>query len=234
MLKDLKHSLRMFAQSPAFTLAAVSALTLGIGVNTAIFSVVNTVLLRSIPFPNPDRLVLFMNTSPQGSGPAASPAKFQHWRRQDSVVEDVAAFRFGVVNFTGGTFPEQLRSAQVSADFFKLFGGQTVLGRTFSEEEDLPKAPRVVVLSHMTWERRFDKDPQILGRTISLSGDPHVVIGVVGPDFNVDEFGDRPGSVRRIPDRAQYGRTGSLLPLRGTPETGDHVGTGAGAAETLG
>ncbi len=192
MLKDLKHSLRMFAQSPAFTLAAVSALTLGIGVNTAIFSVVNTVLLRSIPFPNPDRLVLFMNTSPQGSGPAASPAKFQHWRRQDSVVEDVAAFRFGVVNFTGGTFPEQLRSAQVSADFFKLFGGQTVLGRTFSEEEDLPKAPRVVVLSHMTWERRFDKDPQILGRTISLSGDPHVVIGVVGPDFNVDEFGDAP------------------------------------------
>ena len=192
MLKDLKHSLRMFAQSPAFTLAAVSALTLGIGVNTAIFSVVNTVLLRSIPFPNPDRLVLFMNTSPQGSGPSASPAKFQHWRRQDSVVEDVAAFRFGVVNFTGGTFPEQLRSAQVSADFFKLFGGQTVLGRTFSEEEDLPKAPRVVVLSHMTWERRFDKDPQILGRTISLSGDPHVVIGVVGPDFNVDEFGDAP------------------------------------------
>jgi predicted permease len=190
MLRDLKHSLRMFAQSPAFTLAAVSALTLGIGVNTAIFSVVNAVLLKPIPFAEPDRLVFFMNTSPEGSGPAASPAKFRHWQNQRDVVEDVAAFRYGIVNFTGGTFPEQLRSAQVSADFFKLFGGQTVLGRTFSEEEDLPEGPRVVILSDRTWEQRFQRDPLILGKAISLSGDPHVVIGVMGANFDVTEFGD--------------------------------------------
>lgn len=90
--KDLKHSLRMFAQSPGFTFAAVAALALGIGTNTAIFSVVNTVLLKPMPFADPDRIVMFMNTSPQGSGPAASPAKFQHWRAQTSVVEDVSAF----------------------------------------------------------------------------------------------------------------------------------------------
>src|SRR5499426_164935 len=97
-VRDLKQSLRMFRQSPAFTGAAVAALTLGIGANTAIFSVVNAVLLRPVPFPDPDRLVLFLNTSPQGSGPGASPTKFQHWREQTSVVQDVAAFRTGVVN----------------------------------------------------------------------------------------------------------------------------------------
>src|SRR5690349_604825 len=119
-VKDLKQSVRMFRQSPAFTLAAVAALTLGIGANTAIFSVVNAVLLRPVPFPDADRLVVFLNTSPQGSGPGASPAKFQHWRALDTVVQDVSVFRTGVLNYTGGTFPEQLRSGQVSVDFFKL------------------------------------------------------------------------------------------------------------------
>src|SRR5436189_6136046 len=112
----------MFRGSPAFTLAAVAALTLGIGANTAIFSVVNAVLLKPVPFPDPDRLVMFMNTSPQGSGPAASPAKFQHYREQSSVLQDVSAFRTGVVNYTGGETPEQLRSGQVSPDYFRLFG----------------------------------------------------------------------------------------------------------------
>ena len=95
-VKDLKQSLRMFRQSPAFTGAAVAALTLGIGANTDIFSVVNAVLLRPVPFPDPDRLVLFLNTSPQGPGPGASPAKFQHWRALDSVVQDVSVFRTGI------------------------------------------------------------------------------------------------------------------------------------------
>src|SRR5690242_5967739 len=119
-LKDLKHSIRMFRQSSAFTIAAVAALALGIGLNTAIFSVVNTVLFKPVPFPDADRLVFFMNTSPQGGGPGASPAKFQHWRQQTSVVEDVSAFGSGVVNLTGGSFPEQLQAARVSSDYFRL------------------------------------------------------------------------------------------------------------------
>src|ERR1035438_1321464 len=117
LLQDLKHSLRIFRQSPGFTVAAIAALTLGIGTNTAIFSVVNSVLLKPAPFPDPDRMVFFMNTSPQGSDQGASPTKFQHWREQTSVVQDVSAFRNGVVNLTGGGFPEQLKSAQVSADY---------------------------------------------------------------------------------------------------------------------
>lgn len=119
-LKDLKQSVRMFAQSPAFTLAAVATLALGIGANTAIFSVVNAVLLRPVAIPDPDRLVIFVTTSPNGSGRATSPAKLQHYREQTSLFQDVSAFGNGIVNDTGGSFPEQLTSGQVSADFFRL------------------------------------------------------------------------------------------------------------------
>ncbi len=192
LLQDLKHSLRTFRHSPGFTAAAVAALALGIGTNTAIFSVVDSVLLKPAPFPEPDRIVLFESTSPGGTGVAASPAKFQHWREQTSVVQDVAAFRTGVVNLTGGATPEQLQSAQVSADYFKLFGAQIFRGRTFSAEEDLPHGPKVVVLSHGFWTRRFAADPNIVGKTILLGGEPNVVIGILAPSFDFGDFGPAP------------------------------------------
>ena len=192
LIKDFKHSLRMFAVSPAFTLAAIAALTLGIGVNTAIFSVVNAVLLRPVLFPDPDRLIVFMNTSAEGpGGPAASPAKFQHYREQTSVVQDVSVYRTGVVNYTGGGFPEQLRSGQVSADFFRLFGAAVVRGRTFTPEEDLPGGERVVVLGHRLWTTQFNSDPDVVGKTISLSGEPYTIVGVLA-DFDFEEFGRTP------------------------------------------
>ncbi len=189
--KDLKHSLRAFAQSPAFTLAAIAALALGIAANTAIFSVVNAVMLRPVSFPDADRIVVFMNTSPQGSGGGASPAKYMFWRSLTDVVQDVAAYRNGVVNYTGGTFPEQLRSGQVSAEFFKLFGAQTTLGRTFSGDEDLPNGARVAVLSNGTWITRFNSDPHVIGKAISLSGEPYTIVGVLG-DFDFEDFGPAP------------------------------------------
>ena len=191
LAKDLKGSLRMFAQSPAFTVAAVAALTLGIGANTAIFSVVNAVLLKPVPFPDADRLVMFMNTSPQGSGPAASPAKFQHYRQQDSVVQDVSAFRTGIVNYTGGTFPEQLRSAQISAEFFRLFGAPVIRGRSFTAEEDRPGGGDVVILSARFWESRFNRAEDLIGRSISLGGEPHTVVGILG-EFNFDDISQTP------------------------------------------
>ena len=190
-LKDLKHSIRMFAKSPAFTFAAVAALTLGIGVNTAIFSVVDAVLLRPVSFPDPNRLIVFMNTTPQGPFPAASPAKFQHYREQSDVVQDVAAYRTGVVNYTGGNFPEQLRSGQVTSDFFKLFGAQTVVGRTFTADEDRPEAPKVAVLSARLWASRFNNAPDIAGKSISLSGEPYTIVGVLG-EFHFEDFGPPP------------------------------------------
>src|SRR5688572_12364606 len=119
-LRDLKHSFRMFRQSPAFTVAAVAALTLGIGANTAIFSVVNAVLLKPIAVPDADRVVVFMNVSPRGSGAGASPAKFAHYRGQADVVEHVSAVTGGALNYTGSGFPEQVESGRISADFFTL------------------------------------------------------------------------------------------------------------------
>ena len=191
-IQDLSYSLRTLRQHPAFTFAAVAALALGIGATTAVFSVVNAILLRPFPYPDPDRIVMFMNTSPNGSGPGASPAKYAHWRRQTSVVQDVAAIRNVIVNYTGGDVPEQVNSGNVSAPYFRLLGAKTVLGRTFSEEEDRPNGQRVAVLSYGWWTRRFASDPAIIGKTISLSGDPYVVIGVVGPGFDPSEFQESP------------------------------------------
>jgi putative ABC transport system permease protein len=190
-LKDLKHSIRAFAKSPAFTVAAVAALTVGIAANTAIFSVVNAVMLKPISFPDPDRVVAFMNVSPQGSGSAGSPARFMHWRAQTAVVQDVAAFNTGLVNFTGGTFPEQLRAGRISADFFKLAGAPFLLGRGFTADEDLPNGPRAVVLSEAMWATRFNHDPNVLGQALSLSGEPHTIVGVLGK-FEFEEFGPVP------------------------------------------
>ena len=190
-IRDLRQSLRMFAQSPAFTLTAVAALTLGIGANTAIFSVVNAVLLKPVAVPDPDRVVVFMNVSPRGVGAAASPAKLMHYRQQDQVVQDVAAFNTGVMNFTGASFPEQLRSGRVSADFFKLTSAPVILGRTFLQEEDRPNGPRVTVISRRLWETRFNSDPNIAGKSISLGGEPYTIVGVLG-DFDFREFGPTP------------------------------------------
>jgi putative ABC transport system permease protein len=108
------------------------------------------------------------------------------------VVQDVAAFRTGVLNLTGSVFPEQLHSAQVSADYFRLFGAPVLRGRTFTQQEDLPHGAKVAILSENCWQKRFDSDPQILGKTISLGGDPYVVIGIIGDGFDFQEFGPTP------------------------------------------
>jgi putative ABC transport system permease protein len=181
LLQDLRHSLRTLRRSPGFTIAVVAALALGIGANTAIFSVVNTVLLKPLPYPDPDRLMMFLNTSPQGSGPGASPTKFNVWRRQTGAFQDVSAYRFTVVNLTGGSDAEQIAAGQVSADFFRLFGAPVIAGRTFSADEDRPNGGHVVVLSEGFWKRRFGGDAGAVGRTLSIDGDPYVVIGILGP-----------------------------------------------------
>jgi putative ABC transport system permease protein len=192
LIQDLKYSLRMLRQQRAFTVAAVAALALGIGATTAVFSVVNAILLRPFPYPDPDRIVMFMNVTPNGSGPGASPVKFEHWQRQTEVVQDAAAFRNVIVNYTGTELPEQVNSGNVTEAFFRLWGAPTLLGRTFSREETLPNGPRVAVLSYGWWTRRFGADPAIVGKTIILSGDPYVVIGVINRGFDPAEFLDPP------------------------------------------
>jgi hypothetical protein len=190
--RDARHSIRMFWKSPGFTIAAVAALALGIGANTAIFSIVNAVLLKPLPFPQSDRLIVFQQTSPQGAFSAGSPAKFQFWREQTSVVKDVAAYRSNVVNLTGGGLPEQLRAEQVSSSYFTLFGAPIMRGRAFTADEDRPGGEKAALLSYAFWMRRFGGDEKVLGRTLSLSGDPYTIVGIVGPEFDVEEFGAPP------------------------------------------
>jgi predicted permease len=192
LFADFGHSLRILRRTPGFTVTALAALALGIGANSAIFSVVNAVLLKPVPFPEPDRLVMFVNTGPQGEFPGASPAKFVHWRNQSTIVQDVSAFRFSVVNETSGAEPEQLRASQVSADYFRLFGVQMVRGRGFTDEEDRPGGARVAVISYGLWQRRFGGDANVLDKTLTLGGEPYPIIGVIGRSFDIREFGPAP------------------------------------------
>src|SRR4030095_9616863 len=181
VVQDVRHALRLLRNSPGFTIAAVAALALGIGANTAIFSVLNAVVLKPLPYPDPERLVMFLNVSPQGSGGASSPTKFNVWRRQTAAFQDVSAYRFSVVNITGDADPEQVSAGYVSADFFRLFGAAPILGRTFSAEEDRPAGGFTVVLGNGFWRRRFGGDPNAVGKSILFNGQPHEILGVLGP-----------------------------------------------------
>jgi predicted permease len=191
IFQDLKHSLRMFRQNPAFTFAAVAALALGIGANTAIFSVVNTVLLSPLDVYEPDRLITFRTNTPTSQNALSSPAKFAYWKGMTDVIELISASRTGVMNYTGGDEPEQVTFSRVSKDYFQLYGAQVMLGRTFTADEDAPKGPLSVVVSYSFWERRFNSDPDILGRTLLLGGVPHVAVGVMDPGFDISSFGPR-------------------------------------------
>src|ERR1700730_16193185 len=168
-LKDLKDSARLFLQTPGFTLAAIAALALGIATNTAIFSVVNTVLLKPSAYHDPERIVMFQNIFRSGlrSGSAA-PVEFNWWRQHTDAFQDISAYEFNVANVTGESFPEQIPTLRISADFFRLFGARALQGRTFTAEDDLPNAPKTVVLAYSFWQRHFGGDPQVLGRRMSL------------------------------------------------------------------
>ena len=186
-LKDVKHSARMFLQTPGFTIAAIAALALGIGTNTAIFSVVNTVLLKPFAYPDPERIVMFQNTFKQGgrSG-SASPNEYNFWRQQTEAFQNVSAYAFNVANLTGEAFPEQIQATRASAEFFRLCGADVLRGRTYTPEEDLPKANKTVVLAYGFWQRHFGGDPQVIGRRITLSGERYEIIGVVGPNLKIE------------------------------------------------
>src|SRR5579871_1049054 len=192
LMKDLKHAIRMLRQSPGFTATAIAALALGIGANTAIFSVVNTVLLKPLAFPEPDRIVVLMNSAPQGGFPGASVPKYNAWRKQTQVLEDVAAYDTGGpgLNLTGGDRPEQLKGIHVSYEFFHLFGAQAAVGRTFTAEEDRPRGGNVIVLSNGIWQRRFGSDASIIGKSLTLGGESFTVIGILAPGFTFDPAPD--------------------------------------------
>ena len=192
LLVDIRHALRMFFRNPGFTLAVVAALALGIGADTAIFSVVNAVLLKPLTYPQPDRIIQFLLTyRGDRGGPGASVTKFHVWQEQTNVFQDVAAYDFSSkgLNLTGG-IPEQITGVHVTEAYFRLFGARMRIGRTFTPQEDLPHGGNVAVLSYGFWMRKYGGDPHMVGKTISLSGEPYTVLGVTDRDFITDPVAD--------------------------------------------
>jgi len=185
-LRDLRYSLRTFGKSPGFTVTAVAALALGIGTNTAIFSVINTVLLRPVAAPDPARIVVFGTTRPDGPPVGGSPTRFNVWRQMTNLFQDVCAYRYGTMNLTGVDSPEQVQMGQVSEAYFRLFGISAARGRTFTADEDRPNAGHFVVVSNEFWKRALGGNPQTIGKTISLSGSPYVVIGILGAGLETE------------------------------------------------
>jgi putative ABC transport system permease protein len=205
LLQDLRYAFRVLRKNPGFAAVAVLTLALGIGANTAIFTVVNAVLLRPLPYPDPGRIVqlVFRNQGQMVEG--TSIPMFVAWREQAHVLEDFALYdlqgfmsggeteyflKAPGVNLTEGDRPERLAAIHVSADYFRLFGASVEIGRTFTAREDIPGGPRLVVISDGFWRRRFGADRNLLGKGILLGGEPHVVIGVVSPSFCTDQHPD--------------------------------------------
>ena len=184
LAQDLHYGVRMLVKNPSFTIVAVLALALGIGANSAIFSVVNTVLLRPLPYKNPGRLVMLWEEATHLGFPknTPSPANFIDWRAQNTVFEAMAAMVERSFNLTGVGEPERFDGRRVSANLFDLLGVQPQLGRAFRAEEDKPGS-RVVILSNGLWQHRFGGDPRVIGQAVSLNGESYTVIGVMPGSF---------------------------------------------------
>lgn len=189
--QDVRFGLRQLWQHPGFTLSAVTALALGIGANTAIFSVVNAVLLKPLAYPDADRMVNFLSPSTLIANDLHNVPEFHFLQRQANLFKEVVAFDNAGpgFNLTGGR-PEQVNGIHVTQGYFRVYGAPLVLGRTFTPQEDSPHGGNVVVLSYGLWQRRFGGDPSIVGKAISLGNEPYTVVGVIGKDFAGDVQAD--------------------------------------------
>jgi putative ABC transport system permease protein len=186
LLHDIRFGLRSLKSAPATTAIALLALALGIGANTAIFSVVNGVLLTPLPYPQPERLVILSSSNPKAGFPrfSLSPPDFDDFHRQSRSFEGLAAMSMGSVNLTGRGEPEVLDQGRVSADFFPLLRLRPLLGRIFRPDEDTPANRHVALLSHGLWQRRFGADPKAVGQSLLLDGESYTVVGVAPPGFD--------------------------------------------------
>src|ERR1051325_215122 len=185
--QDLRYGTRMLLKKPGFTLIAIITLALGIGANTAIFSVVNAVLLRPLPFKDPERLMMIRETKlPQFPEFSVAPGNVLDWQKQNTVFEQMVAFKFAPFNLIGAGDPERLRGMAVTDGFFATFGAQPQLGRDFLSEEDQPGHNHVAILSYGFWQSRFGGEANILNQTITLDGQGYTVIGVMPATFGLE------------------------------------------------
>ncbi len=184
LAQDLRYAIRMLLKSPGFTFVAVATLALGIGANTAIFSVVRAVLLRNLPYPDPTRLVVAREHHDRSGATGVAWPNFLDWKERCRALAPLAGFRLTRWNVSGTREPELLRGVEISAPFLSLFGVRPALGRDFQETDDRPGAERTALLSDELWRTRFGADAGIVGRAIRLDGLPYVVVGVLPPDFS--------------------------------------------------
>jgi predicted permease len=184
-VQDLRFGLRMLRKSPGFIAVAVITLAFGMGANTAIFSVVNAVLLRPLPYPGSDRLVQIWSTNPKANrwGMWTAYPRFEDWRRENTVFEEMATVRTWVLSIKGGDHPESLFGVLTSSQFLQLLRVQPMLGRGFLPEEDQPGHDHVIILSYGLWQRRFGSDRAVIGRTVDVDQQNYTVIGVMPSDF---------------------------------------------------
>jgi MacB-like periplasmic core domain/FtsX-like permease family len=183
LLQDLRYGIRTFVRQPAFSLTAILALALGIGANTAVFSVVYGVLLKPLPYPDPGALIYMHDTYPAVTFASVSAAKYLALRSGNRSLEALGAHTPGNVTLTGGAEPEQVPGSRVSAEMFEVMRVPALHGRWFSSEEDLPNSDSVIVISHSLWQRRFGSDQSIVGSVITVDGQSRTVVGIMPPGF---------------------------------------------------
>jgi predicted permease len=224
LFQDIRYGLRFHRKSPSFFIIAALTLALGIGASTAVFSLVNTILLKSSPYPNAGRVVVPWRVPPIGSAWDTGnfpwgDAEFVQLTQTNTVFQTLGAFRKDNFNLTGSANPEYLEGVRASAGFFPALGMAPMLGRTFTAEEDQPGHALVVVLSHRLWKSRFGGDPGVIGNTIHLSGLPHTVIGVMPADFTFPNMAGMPASID-LPRETQLWVPLALpaAPLRGSSD----------------
>jgi putative ABC transport system permease protein len=176
--QDIRFSLRLMRQRPGMTFLVIAALVVGIGINSAVFTVVNSVVIRPLPIPDPDRLTIIRTKSQQFPNIPVSYPEYLDWKKQSHSFQHIATLRFMGTNLTGYGPPEHLKGIRTSASFFKVLGLAPAIGRDFTEDDDRPGANRTVIISHGLWKRRFGGDPTILGKSVVLNDQPFTVIGV--------------------------------------------------------
>lgn len=215
MIQDIRFGFRMLLKSPGFAIVAVIALALGIGANSAIFSVVNSLLLRPLPYEKPEELVLlnhnYVKTNLKAS---VSPFGYTHYRDNAKSFSNIAAFTGWAANLTGNGEPERLAGMSASTNFFQTLGAQAAQGRAFAKDEDQQGREKVVILSHQFWQRRFAGDPKLLNSTLTLNGEPYSVVGIMPPGF---AYGREVGIVVDLWRPLAFG-TDMLQPTRLTSE----------------
>jgi predicted permease len=230
--RDVRYALRTLVKDPSFTVMAVLALALGVGANTAIFSVVNAVLLRPLRAPDAERLVRFAETYQGTPSWAVGLRTFNTWQQQADAFEDVSAHWPEVANLTNGAYPEQIPVARVSAHFLPLFGAPVLTGRTFTDAEDRPAGPPVTVISHELWQRQFGGAPDMLGKTVTVGGESRVVVGILAAGFDSEQFDQRPDAW--IPFQIDPGTLEKgLCFVTGRLKFGVSVGAGRAQLDTI-